>query len=110
MRFSSQKNEIRLPLRMFIALVFGMLILMFGSIIIGYNYYENKSITLHAVEDLSSNINAHIAARLNGVYAPIRQFINISAIGSPTMPAKHPTTPGKEFVHTGMHYGDCGYI
>lgn len=87
MRFTSQKTGIRLPLRVFIALVFGMLILLFGSMIISYNYYENKSITLHAVEDLSSSINAHIAARLNGVYAPIRQFVNISAVGSPSMPA-----------------------
>jgi len=102
MRFKLQEHEIQLSLRVTIALVFSMLILLFGSVLIGYNYHKNKSIALLAAEDLSININARATSGIKEIYTPVRQFVDIGAASSPVMPSDI-----AEMLHLADYFGQA---
>ena len=74
----------RYPLHVTISAAFTLLLALFGFALIGFNYMEGRKAALLSADDLLSRIEEHVRIRVEGLYAPIENVVDVA---SRTLPA-----------------------
>jgi len=74
----------RYPLHVTISAAFTLLLGLFGFALIGFNYQEGRKAALLSADDLLGRIDEHVRIRVEGLYAPIENVIDVA---SRTLPA-----------------------
>jgi HD-GYP domain-containing protein (c-di-GMP phosphodiesterase class II) len=68
----------RYPLQFGIAVAFTLLIVLFGSALIGFHYKESKAMALVSAQDLFARITRQVSTNIRELYAPAEAIVDLT--------------------------------
>jgi HD-GYP domain-containing protein (c-di-GMP phosphodiesterase class II)/HAMP domain-containing protein len=67
------------PLHVTLATIFATLLTLFGAALIGFNFTQNRALTLLAADELTDRIGRQVGMSIAGLYVPAQRLVDISS-------------------------------
>jgi HD-GYP domain-containing protein (c-di-GMP phosphodiesterase class II) len=75
---AASTHRSRYPLQFGIAVAFTLLIVLFGSALIGFNYQESKAMALISAQDIFTRITRQVTTNIRELYAPAEAIVDLT--------------------------------